>query len=156
VILGVVVLLAGASALRIARKAAMAVLIFNSIVTVSYTAFSLLQGNFSLHYVALVNLRVFSLTYLTFLLGERVNLFRALAFSPTLMYLATLAYSQVVLFRRLFEEFRLASRSRTIDRPRLTDMYRQGGATASYFLTKSMADAASITQAMKSRGFFND
>lgn len=156
VALGVVSLLAGAGRFRIARRAALAVLVFNSVVTLSYAYVSWLRGVFSPSYVALINLRVYLLTYMTFLLNERVNLLRALGFSRTLMYVSSLAYSQVVLFRRLLVEFRHAVKSRTLERLSLADLYRHRSRTASFFLSKSMADAAAITEAMRSRGFFND
>lgn len=155
-VLALIVLAAGGRRFKIARKAALAILMFNSIVTVSYVVVTWFEGGFSAGYVVLMNLRVFLLTYLTFLLNERVNLFRAFAFSPTLMYLMSLAYSQVVLFRRLLVDFRHALKSRALERLAVADLYRHGSRVASFFVTKSMADAAVVTEAMKSRGFFND
>jgi cobalt/nickel transport system permease protein len=152
----VAALLAGRRLPRILRRAALAILLFNSMVTVSYIALSLWQGNFWGHYVLLINLRVFLLTTMTFLLAERFNAFRAFAFSPSLLYLTTLCYSQVLTLRRLFGEFRQAFRSRSIVRPGLGDLYRHGAATAAFFLHKSVSDAGEIAQAMSSRGFFND
>ena len=92
-VLALAVVLSGKGWRTIALRAALAVLVFNSVVTLSYAAVSLYHDNFSAYYVALVNLRVLLLTYLSFLLMARVNLFRALGFSPTLAYLLTLAYS---------------------------------------------------------------
>lgn len=152
----VAALLAGRRLPRIFGRAALAILLFNSVVTVSYVALSLWQGTFSGGYVLLVNLRVFLLTVLTFLLAERFNPFRAFAFSSSLLYLTTLCYSQVLTLRRLFGEFRYAFRSRSIVRPGLRDLYRHGAATAAFFLHKSVSDAGEIAQAMSSRGFFND
>ncbi len=154
--LATVALLAGRRLPRLLKRTAMAILLFNSVVTISYTALSLWQGNFSGHYVLLINLRVFLLTALTFLLAERFNPFRAFAVSRSLLYLTTLCYSQVLTMRRLFGEFRHAFRSRSIVRPGLRDLYRHGAATAAFFLHKSVSDAGEIAQAMTSRGFFND
>jgi cobalt/nickel transport system permease protein len=155
-VLALTLLVAGGRCFKIAKKAALAVLMFNSIVTVSYILVTWLEGGFSAGYVVLMNLRVFLLTYLTFLLNERINLFRAFDFSPTLMYLMSLAYSQTVLFRRLLVDFRQALKSRALERLAVADLYRHGSRVASFFVTKSMADAAVVTEAMKSRGFFND
>jgi cobalt/nickel transport system permease protein len=154
--LGLVVLLDGRACLRTAKKVALAVLLFNSIVTISYAVLSILQGSFSHRYVVLINLRVFLLTFLTFFLVRRINIFNALAFSRTLMYLVTLAYSHAMLYLRMFQEFRLARQSRTLERPSGADLYRHGAATGSFFLMKALADATVITEAMKSRGFFHD
>lgn len=141
---------------HIARRSLLAVVLFNSVVTVSYVLLTALQGGFSLYFVALINVRVFLLTYLTFLMVERVNPFKALAFSNTLSYLFSLAYGHIITFRRLHDDFRMALKSRTIKRARMRDLYRHGGAAGAFFLQKSLHDTTEITEAMKSRGFFND
>jgi len=148
--------LAGRSWPRVAARAGVAILLFNSIVTVSYWVIATRRGDFTLDYVALINLRVFLLTTLTFILKDRINLFRALAFSPTMLFLLTLAYSQILGLRRVVEEFQLARRSRTLARPSLGDLSRHGAATAAFLLQKATADATEIAQAMRSRGFFDD
>lgn len=150
------VIIAGREAPSIAKRSLLAILLFNSVVTLSYASLALYQGEFSSHYVLLLNLRVFLLTFLTFLLGRKFNPFRAFVFSRTLQYLLTLSYSQVMNFRRTFHDFRLALRSRLPARPRMRDLNRHGAAVISYFLDKSMHNAVTITQALKSRGFFND
>jgi len=148
--------LCGRALPRVLRRAVLAILLFNSVVTVSYVALSLWQGTFSPRYVLLVNLRVLLLATMTFLLAERFNPFRAFAFSPSLLFLTSLCYSQVLTLRRLFGEFRHAFRSRSIVRPGLRDLYRHGAATAAFFMRKSVSDAGEIARAMTSRGFFND
>jgi cobalt/nickel transport system permease protein len=149
-------LAAGSQRWRIARRALIAIALFNSVVTVSYVLLTLFRGGFSGRYVVLMNARVFLLTFLTFFVVGRVNPFNALAFSRTLTYLFSLAYGHVVTFRRLYEDFRMALKSRTIRRARTRDLYRHGAAAGSFFLEKSLHDTTEITEAMKSRGFFND
>ncbi len=138
----------------IVRRAALAIALFNSVVTVSYTVASLIRGDFSIYYVTLLNLRVFLLTSLTFLFALRVNLVKALAFSSTLSYLLTLAMSQVLTFRRLLLDFRMALESRMIVRSGPRTLYRHAASSVSFFLEKSLDSVTDITQAMKSRGFF--
>jgi cobalt/nickel transport system permease protein len=140
---------------RLARRAALAIVLFNSVVTVTYAILSVLQHNFSLRFVVLVNMRVFLLTFLTFFLAATTNLFNAFSFSRSLSFLLTLAYSQIANFRRLFDDFRLALKSRTLVRPARRDLYRHGAATGSYFIGKCYRDSAEIAQAMESRGFFD-
>jgi cobalt/nickel transport system permease protein len=156
VALASLVLFARGDFIKIAKRVFLALVIFNSIITISYTVITLFQETFSPRYVALINLRVFLITSLTFLLVERINPFQAFAFSRSLMYLLTLAYSQVLTLRRLFEEFRLALKSRSLSRPAVRDLYRHGASTGAFLLRKSLNDTNDITQAMKSRGFFND
>lgn len=152
----VVLALAGRAWLRILRRACIAVLLFNLIVTLSYSAIATLQGTFSLDFLVLVNLRVLLLTSLTFLFVSRVNVFEALAFSSSLTYLFTLAYGQSMAFRQAFESFRLAFRSRRIEQPGLRDRYRHSARLGVHFLDKSLHQATEITQVMRSRGFFDD
>jgi cobalt/nickel transport system permease protein len=153
--LGLVLALAGRDWLRILRRAVIAILLFNLVVTVSYAAVAGLQGTFSIGFVALVNLRVLLLTSLTFLFVSRVNPFEALAFSRSLTYLFTLAYSQSMAFKQALESFRLAFRSRRIEQVALRDRYRHSARMGVHFLDKSLHQATEITQVMRSRGFFD-
>jgi cobalt/nickel transport system permease protein len=148
--------IAGRRAPALAKKALVAILLFNSVVTVSYAAVSLIRDEFSLNFVILINLRVFLLTFLTFLTIDRINPFKALSFSKTLSYLLTLAASQVVAFRRLFEDFRMAFKSRTARRAGPGDLHRHASSAASFFFQKAFQESTEITDAMKSRGFFDD
>jgi cobalt/nickel transport system permease protein len=154
--LGTLVLLAGRSALKIARRAALSIVIFNSVVTVSYLLVSHWRGGFSAQFVALINLRVFLLAFMTLLLVDRINFLRALSFSNSMQYLFTITYSQTLTFRRLFSDFRMALKSRTIGKLSTTDLYRHGASTGTFFLQKALNDATEITRAMNSRGFFRD
>jgi cobalt/nickel transport system permease protein len=153
---GIIALLGGRNFWKVARRAAMAILLFNSIVTVSYGVVSLLQENFSVYYVALINLRVFLLTSLTFTVRERIDPLRLLGFSRSLSSLYVIAYGQAHSLLRLLEEFRLALRSRSTVRPSLGILYRHSASIVTSLLEKSVRDASEITQAMKSRGFFHD
>ena len=154
--LAALILLARGDFIKIAKRVFLAIALFNSVITISYVVITLMQGNFSVRYVALINLRVFLLTSLTFLLVDKINPFKAFAFSRSLLYLLTLAYSQVLTLRRLFEEFRMALKSRSPSRPTTRDLYKHGASTGAFLLRKSINDTTDITQAMKSRGFFND
>jgi cobalt/nickel transport system permease protein len=153
--LGLVLALAGRDWLRILRRACIAILFFNLIVTLSYGVVATLQGSFSPQYVVLVNLRVLLLTSLTFLFVSRVNPFEALAFSRSLTYLFTLAYSQSMAFKQALESFRLAFKSRRIEQVALRDRYRHSARIGVHFLDKSLHQATEITQVMRSRGFFD-
>jgi cobalt/nickel transport system permease protein len=151
-----VLALAGRDWLRILRRACLAILFFNLVVTLSYGVVAGLQGTFSPAFVLLVNLRVLLLTCLTFLFVSRVNPFEALAFSDSLTYLFTLAYSQSMAFKQVAEDFRLAFKSRRIGEIHLRDRYRHSARMGVHFLDKSLHRATEITQVMRSRGFFDD
>ena len=77
-----------------------------------------------------------------------------MSFSPTLTYLIVLALSQIMTFRRLHQEFRLAGESRRLRRASLREGYTQGAVVAVQFFDKAEHGAGEIALAMRSRGFF--
>jgi cobalt/nickel transport system permease protein len=152
--LGVALLLAGSDAWRILRRAFLPIAVFNVAVSLGYVVAGLIGNDFHFAYLILVNIRVLLLTFLTFLLAARVDFLRALNFSPTSSYLVVLALSQIMTFRRLQEEFRLAGESRRLRRWSLRDGYARSTASAVRFFDKAEHGAAEIAAAMRSRGFF--
>ena len=146
--------LAGRQALAILRRTLLPILFFNLAVSLGYTLSGLIRNDFQFGYLTLVNIRVLLLTFLTFLLAARVDFLRALNFSPTLTYLIVLALSQIMTFRRLQEEFRLAGESRRLRRLSLRDGYAQSATVAVQFFDKAEHGAGEIACAMRSRGFF--
>lgn len=152
----VVLALAGRAAPRVLRRAVLAVLVFSSMVSVSYWIIAWVRGESPYEYLLLLNLRVLLMTSMSFLVIERVDLLRALSFSKTLVYVVTLASSQLLAFRRLYHEMGLALRSRSLGRLRVRDLYRHAAASGSFFIEKALADASEMAQGMTSRGFFDD
>lgn len=151
-----IAILSGRSYGRIAKRAFFAVVLFNSVVTLSYIVIMSIGEGVSWHYVILVNTRVFVLTSLTFLTIESVDPFRAVDFSRTLTHLLTLTYSQILTLRRTAGEFKQAFISRSPSRPGLFHLIRHSASVGAYFITRSIHDADDIAQAMKSRGFSGD
>lgn len=148
--------LAGRDAPRVSWRALRAIVVFNAVVTISYAALVMARGDTPWHVVALLNARVYLITILTALAARRINMFKALAFSRSLVFLLTVAYGQVTTFRRLVLDYRLAFASRSPAPARLADRYRHAAATASLAMRRSMHEAGEITMAMSSRGFFDD
>lgn len=148
--------LAGRAAPRVLGRALLAVLAFSAVVSLSYLLLAALQGRTAWDYLLLLNLRVLLITAMTFLLAERINPFKALAFSPALSYLLTLSYTQLLTFRRIYHDMRLALASRTLGRLGWRTLYRHGAASGSFFVEKALSNASESAQAMRSRGFFND
>jgi len=151
-----VLLLAGRRAPAIVRRALRAFVWFNLIVTVSYVAFSLWSGRSPWGSVALINARVALLTTSTFFMIAHVNPLRAASFSRPLTYLLTIAYSQILTQQRVLAEFQQALRSRTLGRVSLRELYRHRAAAGGLLFGRGLQDAAEITLALRSRGFFDD
>lgn len=100
--------------------------------------------------------RVLLLAALSFRVLPAVSLPRALAFNASLRYVLVLATSQVLGFRRLFGDFRLALAARSPRRVGPRTAVRHGAATAAWFLRRAEHDAGTMTQALEARGFFLD
>lgn len=149
-------LIAGRDVMRISRKAARAIFFFSSVVILSYSIVAGLQGSFSGSYASLVTMRVFLLTFLTFLFASHTNPGKALGFSQSLLFIANLTQSQVLTLRRTLREFQQARESRSPGRLGSRETMRHGASTGAFLFQKSMADTREITHAMRSRGFFND
>jgi len=138
------------------KKTIFSIFLFNSIVSISYIIFSILKNQSWIDYIILFNLRVFSLTYLTFFVLSKINLFNALSFSKTLTFLLVLSYSQILSFKKSYNDFRLSLKSRSITGLSLKDSYNYISSVFFFFFNKSLKNSEEISQAMKSRGFFND
>lgn len=154
--LGLVLAAAGREAWGLLRRALLAILAFNAVISLSYGLMAWWQDSSPWETLLRLNLRVLLLTSLSFLFIARANLFRALDFSRSLSYVLALAYSQALTFRRTHDDFRLALASRSLRRPGLLDRYRASAAAASWFLEKSLHAATQSAQALRSRGFFHD
>ncbi|MTW22282.1 ABC transporter permease [Allochromatium palmeri] len=150
----VVAALAGRQAPTIGWRALRAVLFFNLVISIGYAAGALFGQAVSLDYLILVNTRVYLLIFLTFSLASKIDILRALSFSRNLSYLVTLVLSQIIPFRRLFEDLRLAAESRRLRRLRLRERYLQSAAAAVHLFDRAEHDAREIALAMRSRGFF--
>lgn len=150
--------LAGGEAPRLARRTLGAVAVFNAVVTVSYVAMAVIQGRGTSwgRYVILMNLRVLLLTFTTLLFAARADVVRVFSFTPALGYLLTIARGQIVTFARLYDDARMALRSRTIGHLGWRERYRHGAASASFFARKALRESEEITLAMTSRGVFDD
>lgn len=147
-------ILAGRQAPTIGWRALRAILLFNLMISAGYAASALFGQPVSINYLILVNVRVFLLVFLTFTLAARIDFLRALNFSKGLAYLATLVLSQIITFRRLFEDLRLAGESRRLRRLRLRERYLQSAAAAVHLFDRAEHDAREIALAMRARGFF--
>ena len=150
----VVAALAGRQAPTIGWRALRAVLFFNLVISVGYSASALFGQAVSVDYLILVNIRVYLLIFLTFTLASRIDILRALSFSRGLTYLVTLVLSQIISFRRLFGDLRLAAESRRLRRLQLRERYLQSAAAAAHLFDRAEHDAREIALAMSSRGFF--
>lgn len=138
------------------KKTIVSIMLFNFIVSISYIIMSVINNNEWSGYIILINLRVFDATFLTFLFIDRVNLFSAISFSEDFSFLLILSYSQIMIYKRNYENFKLSFRSRNLVFPKKTQLYNFIRSTFVFFLNSSMHNSHEISLAMKSRCFNND
>lgn len=154
--LALALLASGTTRWRLLGRTLRAALLFNLSVSLGYALLAWWQQRLQPDVLVLLNLRVLLLVYLGFWCVARVNLLQALAFSPGLSLVATLAAGQVAVFTRVLQDFRLAFTSRTPGPARLDDRLRHAAAQATHLLDQSMAQAAESALAMRSRGCFEE
>lgn len=106
-------------------------------------------------FLLLINLRVYAMTFLTLFAMKRINVARALDFSPTLRFLYLASMSQIYAFTRTLEDFRLALKARTLGRLKEKTRRDMVGALLHFFVKKSLFSAKERTLALKARGFFD-
>jgi len=152
----ILAVLSGRSFARHLMKTLAALFIFNSVVSLSYVIFAFSRGDPVLPTLFMINARTYVLTFSTFLLVDRINLFSAFSFSRTLTLLLILSYGQIMTFRRILFELWFSLRSRTISRPGVGDLWKFVSSTTYFFLNCSVSNSKEIVQAMKSRGFLYD
>jgi cobalt/nickel transport system permease protein len=152
----VVLASAGTRAPRLLRRTARAALPFALAVSLGYMLVARDDLGAAGRTLLLVNVRVLLLVMLGFRILPALDLQRAVGFSRTLRFVLVLTTSQVLTFRRLFTDFRLALAARTTRRVGLLTALRQGAATGAWFLRRAEHDAGEIAQALETRGFFLD
>ncbi|MDX9944020.1 MAG: hypothetical protein RBS35_04395 [Azonexus sp.] len=153
--LAVAVLAAGEVRWRLLRRALMALLLFNTGVSLSYALLAWWQAQPVMEALILINLRVLLLVFLGFWLVDRIRLLAALAAWPMLSMMATLSLGQISVFRRQVDDFRLAFRSRNMAPPTNRAMLRHAGAQGGALFEKTLHGSEEVAQAMRSRGAFD-
>jgi len=152
-----VLMMAGHARWQLLGRTLLAVLAFNLSVTVGYALMMWWQGDFSWAVPVRMNLRVTLLVLLGFWFIRRVNLLRALGFSPALVRLVAIAAGQASVFVRMAQDFRLALISRSAGmRLPWRQRLHHGAHLCTQLLDKSVASAGQTTRAMRARGCFDD
>jgi cobalt/nickel transport system permease protein len=151
-----VILLSGSLRWRLLRKALLSMLLFNTAISLGYLVIAMMRDELHIAYLVLINIRVLLLVMLGFWLSSRINFANALRFSPTLTFLTTLALGQIRLMRRIINDYREAFASRCLKRPDWRERTHLAVAQTEAVVEQSHHAATEISQAMRSRGVFND
>jgi len=124
-------------------------------VTVGYLFESLFLGREFIDFLLIFNLRVFDITFMTLFVSSKINLIKAVSFSPSLQFLLIATLTQIQSFVKTFEDFKLALKSRTVNTLRKKDRKNFISSMFYFFLKKSLHNSKERTLALKARGFFD-
>lgn len=151
-----IALLSGKYFFNILKKTVLSIFIFNSSISISYGFYTYIKGNFDLDYLLLINLRVFTITFLTFYVFNKINIVKSLSFSKSLSFILMVSLSQIYLFKRLLNDFNDAINSRSLNGYSLKSRIMFFTVIFKYFLNKAFENSKDISYGIKSRGFYID
>jgi cobalt/nickel transport system permease protein len=131
------------------------ILLFNLSVSVGYFVMSLIQTLSPWEFLLYINLKVYLLTYFVFYFFSKVDMIAFFSFSKELSFLLSISLSQIISYKKTFDDFRLAFQARVI---RKVSEREKGFITQvlEFFLLKALRDSKERTMAMKARGFFDN
>ncbi len=139
---------------KLNKRVIKSIVIFNLGVSLGYVLMALFQKISPWHYVVYINLKVYLLTYFVFWFFSRFSITSFFSFSKDLSYLVTITLSQIYSYKRTFEDFKLAFKSRVF---KLNDRSPKFiTRTFEFFLEKALKDSKEKSLAMKARGFFDE
>ena len=138
---------------KLNKKVIKSIFLFNLSITLGYAFMGYIKGVFVLKYLIYINLKVYLLTYFVFWFFDRVDMVRFFSFSKELSYLLSISLSQIISYKKTYEDMRLAFKARVIKKLK----ERQKGFVVNgfrFFFEKALHDSKERSLAMKSRGFF--
>jgi len=153
-VMGLALLAAGRDAPGLVKRALLAVVLFSGVVSLAYAVTMLWRGESPWTWLLRTNLRILAMTTLTLTLTARVDLVSATSRLPTLQFVVILTLAQIRTLHRLWDDCRLALRSRALRRPGPGATLRHGGAAGGALLRRAEHDLEARLRAMEARGFF--
>ena len=124
-------------------------------ITIGYIIQSFILGNNFVEFLVVFNLRVFDITFLTLYTFSKIDFIKALSFSKPLQFLFVASLSQISSFKKSYDDFVLALKSRVVKKLSQTNKKEFVSSMFYYFFKKSMHNSYERTLALKSRGFFD-
>jgi len=139
---------------KLNKKVIKSILFFNLGISLGYILMSYLKGISPLEFLVYINLKVYLLTYFVFYFFSKVNIVEFFSFSKELSYLMMISLSQIISYKKTFEDFKSAYKARVIKKLRQREK-RFIAKVFEFFMKKALYDSKERTMAMKARGFFD-
>ncbi len=147
----VAILISGKYFLKLIKRTLIALFVMNFVISVGYLYLTWTNQSFNNYSLIVFNLRTFTLLYLTFVTLEKVNVFSVFAFSKSLSFLLILSYSQILAFKKTYNDFSFAYKSKTIVKPKRKKIHTFIANTTVFFIRQAMCNSAEIAMILKSR-----
>jgi len=154
VVISILWLVSIKDSLIITKRVIKSIFLFNLGISIAYLIMAIFR-DIDLFYVCYINLKVFIMTYFVFWFFSKNNMVKFFSFSKDLSYLLTISLSQIYSYKKTFEDFKLAYKTRVIKKLKK----REEGfiiKTFDFFLKKVFKDSKERSLALKARGFFDD
>ena len=142
------------NALKRSKKVIFSIFFFNLGVSLGYILMAYIKGFSPWHYVIYINLKVFMLTYFVFWFFSKINIARFFSFSKDLSYLLTMTLSQIYSYKKTFEDFKMAFKSRVVNLKDKEKTFISN--TFKFFFKKAFNDSKEKSLALRARGFFDN
>jgi len=139
--------------IKLNKKVIKSVFFFNLSITIAYMLMGYIKGVLVFQYLIYINLKVYLLTYFVFWFFDKVDMVKFFSFSKELSYLLSISLSQIISYKKTYEDMRLAFKARVVKKLKK----RQKGFVVNgfrFFFEKALHDSKERSLAMKSRGFF--
>ncbi len=129
-------------------------LLFNLTISVGWIIYAMILDRSFWDYLIYINLKVYTMTLFIFWFFLHTNIVSFFAFNKELGWLLSITLSQIVSYKKSFEDFRLSWKSRVVS-PIYTREYHFIGRVFGYFYNKSLNDSKERSLALKARGVFD-
>lgn len=130
------------------------IFLFNAGISIGYLIEGLFREMDVLPFLLYINLKVYALTFFVMWFFSKVDMIRFFAFSKELSYLLSISLSQIISYKKSYEDFKFAFRARVIRK--LRNMQKKFIVMVfGFFFEKALHDAGERTLAMKARGAFD-
>lgn len=139
--------------IKLNKKVLKSIVLFNLGISLGYVVMGYVKGINVWEYLLYINLKVYALSYFVTLFFHKVDMVRFFSFSKSLSFLLSISLSQIISYKKTFEDFKYAFRARVIKK--LKQREKNFITTVfGFFFEKAMSDAKERTLAMKARGAF--
>ncbi len=138
---------------KLNKKVLKSIVLFNFGISLGYIIMGCIKDIAIWEFLIYINLKVYVLSYFVAWFFTKSDIVQFFSFSKNLSFLLSIALSQIISYKKSFDDFKYAFKARVVKKLRqreksfITTVF-------GFFLEKAMNDAKERTMAMKARGAF--